>query len=267
MLPVYMGPDVRHAAQPAEKTEIVYRLDAGQMRVPMSTARIEGQSVSYDQVDGGLIADQSVGTLRITYPHPDAPVGCARAEVQIDSAAMPNVMQLDRRPGEALPWFQRLSHSAPSPADAQHETWVLDIPRAELDDLLGTLSSPGHVTIAGRGKTTGVTLTTEFNLRHSQGSCQKVPELDAVMRNVRDSGRLVAYSRPMSARAQLLEKHVSSVAMVEKSQAAGSTGISVSNRLPAVLPTAHITGLAAVDSDLSDRTVLLPSRDDVQSKR
>ena len=246
-LPVFMGPDLRKPT-PVEKVEISYRLDAGQMHVPLATARIDGHSFSYDRVGGSVLPDRTVTSLKITYPHPDALADCARAEVQIESAAMPDVLQLDHRPGESLPWYRRMSAPAPSPNDAQHETWVMDVPRTQLDDLMGVLATPGHVQLANRGQTTGVTLSTDFNQRRSQGACQRIPELDGLMSRVRNSGRLVAYSRPLSARSQQLEYASLADQQMLRMNGPATNPTAVAGDptgQPAAAPIARITGVIA----------------------
>ena len=69
-----------------ESASIVYRLDAGKLEQPLDVARVEGQKILYEQVASSPLAEQSMGTLTITYPHPGGRPGMAQAMFAIDSA-------------------------------------------------------------------------------------------------------------------------------------------------------------------------------------
>ncbi|HEY2880777.1 MAG TPA: hypothetical protein VGJ15_00035 [Pirellulales bacterium] len=200
--PYYFGPDVRKAAPTPDPIEISYRLDAARLNIPVAVTRVEGQLVSYDDVAGSLQPNRTVGSLHVVYPHPQAQSGFARVELRIDADPTPSIVQLQDRTSESLPWFRRLSQPAKPTDDAEHEIWQLDVPRSQLDSLLGTLAQPGHVATVKRGQTAGAALTTQVNGHQYQANCQPLPELDALMRRVRNEGQLVEYRRPMSAQAK-----------------------------------------------------------------
>ena len=138
-------------------------------------------------------------------PGADAPAGEARIEVQIDAAPLPKMVQLDDAAKETSSWFQQFSRPRETPVAASHETWAMNLPKAELDRLLGVLATPGSVVTSKQAQTAGASLTTHFNGHHYHGTCRPVPQLDELMRRVRDQGRLVAYSHPLSASTQQLE--------------------------------------------------------------
>src|SRR4051812_19655544 len=69
-----------------ETAALVYRLDAGRQTAPLSVTRVEGQHVSYDEVPSSPLADQSVGTLSVTYPHPTLGKQAAAATVIVETA-------------------------------------------------------------------------------------------------------------------------------------------------------------------------------------
>ena len=162
-------------------------------------ARVEGKAVSYDEVAGSPLADRTVGTLNVIYPHPEAPPEFARAEVRIDAAPLPDLVQLDERSSELLPWYRHGSHGSRDAGEVSHETWQLDLPCAELDQLLARLATP-QVVVTDGGKQAGANIKTSYNGRHYQSNCQPVPEFDALMQRIRRDGRLVSYTRPLTAR-------------------------------------------------------------------
>ncbi len=241
--PFYMGPDVRRGTDQAAEVDISYRLDASQLNIPVAVTRVEGQLVSYDKVAGSLSPDRTVGSLRILFPCADAPPGYARAEVQIDAAPLPKTMQIDEPAQGSASWYQRLSPPRESTATVSHETWALNLPKAELDQLLGVLATPGSVTTVKQAQSAGAALTTHFNGHHCQGACRPVPELDALMRRIRDHGQLVAYSRPLTAQSQRLQQ-MSSVALFREDRLQEIDGV-VDPHQNASTQLAQTSGLAA----------------------
>ena len=258
--PLYMGPDLRRGTEQATQVDISYRLDAGKLDIPVAVSRVEGQFVSYDEVAGSLHSERTVGSMHITYPCPDAPADCARVEVQIDAAPLPKIAQLDPAPTESNLWYRRLSHPRSAKTDTSHETWALDLPKAELDQLMGVLATPGHVTKNGTAKPGGATLTTDFNGHRYRAVCPPVAELDALMRKVRDHGQLVAYSRPLLAGAQL-QRETSAVALFREPQSPSIDGV-VDPSLPGgSTQVAQTSGLAAPNAS---RVVYLPANDTIR---
>jgi hypothetical protein len=244
--PVYFGPDLRRPAVNPEATEIVYRLDASQLHVPVAVARVEGQLVSYNEVAHSVLPDRTTGTLKIVYPCPDAPAGFARAEVQVTADPLPAFTELDNSLAHNK-WLGRFAAPRKPVMEAVRETWALDLPKAELDQLLGALAKPGCVTVANPGEMAGGNITTLFSTRRSSGDCRPISELDALMRRVRNEGQLVAYTNPLSARGKMAGTPPSVVAYREWHGDEGSgvqvaqTGLSMpcpapSGRILAVRP-------------------------------
>ena len=127
-----------------QSASIVYRLDAGKMEQPLDVARVEGQKILFEQVASSPLADQSIGTLTVTYPHPGGRPGLAQAKFAIDSipakapkpAATRSWNPLSRKP-PAPPMPTALVTSQPE----IHEMWVLDIPVAESDQYFKLLAA------------------------------------------------------------------------------------------------------------------------------
>jgi hypothetical protein len=261
--PFYMGPDLRQAPQQAAEVDITYRLDASRLNIPVAVARIEGQLVSYDDVAGSVSPDRTVGSLRIIYPSADAPTGYARIEVQVDAAPLPKMPQLDDPAKGSASWYERLSSPRELPAAASHETWAMNLPKAELDRLLGLLSTPGSVMAGKQAQTAGAMLTTHFNGHHYRGACRPVPQLDALMRKVRDQGRLVAYTHPLSSNAQPLERF-SSVAMFRDQPGQDSNVPNDPSMEKGPPQLATTSGLAAPNAS---RVVYLPAGPDSTIRR
>jgi len=263
---IYLGPDLRAGVPSQELVGVVYRLDASQLNETLALARIEGQAVSYDEVVGSQLADRTVGTLNVIYPHPEAPPEFARAEVRIDAAPLPDLVQFDERSSAPAPWYRNGAHPSRATAEASHETWQLDIPYDELQQLLTRLATP-HVVVT-EGKTSGASIKTSYNGRHYQSNCQPVPELDQLMQRVRRDGRLVAYTRPLTARAQRLEKSSAVLAYREMHShaVAGMNDSYVAAPASGQLQLAQ-SGLAAPRFDDSNRMVFLPPAGDAANRR
>jgi hypothetical protein len=264
---VYLGPDLRTPGPPAELTGIVYRLDAAPLNESLAVARIEGQTVSYDEVAASRLTDRTVGTLRIIYPHPEAPPELARAEVQIDAAPLPDLAHLNERSSELLPWYRHGMQPTHETAEASHETWQLDLPRAEMEQLLGRLATP-HVVVSEGNKQSGANLKTSFNGHHYQANCQPVPELDALMQRIRRDGRLVSYTRPLTARAQRLEQTSAVLAYREMHLHSGGIPTDSYAAMPQeMLPGLARSGLASPWADAPNRMAFVPSTDSASEHR
>lgn len=257
LAPVYLGPDVRREASPPAETDITYRLDAGRLNVPVAVARIEGQAVSYDEVPGSLWPERTMGTLRIVYPHPEAPPGYARTEVRIDAEPLPDLSHLADTDQQQRKWYARIPKRRPMQTEAAHETWVIDLPKAELDELIGELSVPGRVTVLDSKSTEGAKLETAIRGHKFRGACRPIAELDAVMRRVRSEGRLVSYSRPITLQAARAQERsaITAYRALRDSQHHGAVNPYAEGEAGRLALT---SGLAAPKSDLATRVVLLP---------
>lgn len=199
-----------------DTASITYKIDAGQNGVPLSVVRIEGRLVSYDEVPVGAVADRCVGTLSIEYPHPRGRDGYALARVAIESRdGLPAVG--GNLVAGGLEWTQRLSVAAPwnwfaSTRSTQaagsvssdragegpriHETWELDIPKSELDAVVGSLDQAGFFDASAQTGS-AVEVTARLNRSTVRKRYDSVPALDLVMQRVRGQGQLISYDRSL----------------------------------------------------------------------
>ena len=255
---IYLGPDFRTGSPQPEPIGVVYQLDAARLNETLAVARIEGQAVSYDEVYGSPLSDRTVGTLSVIYPHSEASPEFARAEVRIDARPTPELPQLGQRATELLPWYRHGAASARDASDTAHEVWQLDVPRVELDQLLAHLATPRTVTAGGSNP--GAQIKMSYNDQHYQTGCQPVPQLDALMQRVRREGRLVSYARPLTARAQHLEKTSAVLAYREMhSHGASEPEDSYVAAPYQGQPLLARSGLAAPRFEDASRVVFLPS--------
>ena len=109
-----------------------YQVDAGLLNLPVAVARVEGQRLCFEQFASQPRAGSAVGKLSIRYPHPEGKPGLARVELAVTN---------DPRPQR--PWWQP-THWLPTsaskgPTAASSELWLLDIPKADLDQILAEM--------------------------------------------------------------------------------------------------------------------------------
>ena len=81
-------------------------------------------------------------------------------------------------------------------ADGIESAWALDIPAAQVDLLIGQLGTQGYFT-ESMGLDTGVELSTRINELNVTKTWPAVPELNALVRNVRRQGKLVSHREPL----------------------------------------------------------------------
>lgn len=155
-----------------EKAVLSYRVDAGQLSIPLAVSRIEGQMVSYDEVPSAATPNRSTGLLLLTYPHPAERAGMVEAKVVIACA---------------------VDIKSNQPAGFREE-WVLDIPKSELDTLYAQLRGLSFFS-ASPHPTPGIEITSTLNGKKVQKLWQTVPEFEALMQRVRRDGQLAAYER------------------------------------------------------------------------
>lgn len=177
------------AAGMYEKARVSYEVDAGEMQVPVSVAKIEGQLVSYQQVPSSLQAGETLGRLEIEYPHPRGLNGYALARVTVESSFAGKEGQTPSKTSK-LPVVGAWT----DPRTKTMEVWELDIPRSEFDRIVAALNqaryfdrsmdNPGPVSMAA--KIDGNDVDKKWN---------RVAELDGLMVAVRGHGRLVTYNR------------------------------------------------------------------------
>ncbi len=192
-----------------ESGAIVYRLDAGQLAQPLDVARVDGQKVSYEQFASSPLADQSIGTLSITYPHPGGRAGCAQARFALDSApTMPSATSALNPFAKKSPGAQTMASKA-TPQGEIHEVWVLDIPSTESDQYFKLLAAQSFYNTE-RPEAKGARLTVTVNGSRATKNWDQLAELNALIQRVRRQGQLVAYSRP-AALAGVAESPITSV--------------------------------------------------------
>lgn len=185
-----------------DSAKIEYKLDAGQLNLPLAVTRVEGQLVSYDQVPSNPRRDKSIGTLKIEYPHPDGRPGVARARLEISSTAPGASAAAATAGGTNSSWSKvantlspkRLWTSATSRQPKVDEAWELDIPRSHLDEAVTSLNRSGYFDTRQKG-IEGVAVAARVDGKQLNKSWRQVPELNELMLMVRNQGRLVSYAR------------------------------------------------------------------------
>src|SRR5262249_44419088 len=159
--------------------------------------RIEGQQISYDQVASSPLPDQSIGTLTITFPHPDGRSDVAEARFALDST------RAKTSPSKSWNPFHKSSQKEMPAAMVSsqpeiHDLWPLDLPRAESDGLFKLLANQGFYNTE-RPQAVGAELASTVNGAETRKSWDQLPELNTLIQRVRKSGQLVAYARPTTA--------------------------------------------------------------------
>ncbi len=179
-----------------QSASLTYRLDAGKLQQPLDVARVEGPSVSYEQVASSPLPDQSVGTLSLTYPHPAGRMGYAQAKFTLESAHLKSTPPTSWNPfRKTAPGPQPpLSFSGAQPE--VHEVWVLDIPSGESDQYFKLLSSYNFFNTERPAAGDAAQLTVKLNGGEIHKNWDQLPELNALVQRVRREGRLAVYARP-----------------------------------------------------------------------
>lgn len=182
-----------------QNASLTYRLDAGKLQQPLDVIRVEGQTISYEQVASSPLPEESIGTLSVTFPHPSDRAGFAEARFELDSGRRPA-----KTAAKSLNPFKK-KPKGPPPASslltahpALHEAWVLDIPSAESDQLFKMLSSQGFYSTDRPGAVCAE-LTVKINDTELHKDWDQIVELNALVQRVRRQGQLVAYVRPTGA--------------------------------------------------------------------
>jgi hypothetical protein len=178
---------------------LTYRLDAGQLGQPLDVVRVEAQRVTCEQVATSPVSGETIGTLRVIYPHPSGRAGSALVRFVLDGAGA--------KPAGALPkgWNPFAPQPTEQPAPlaiagtqpALHETWELDIAAVESEQIFKMLSDLGFYTSerpAGPAR-----LTVTMNGSEQTKAWDQIAALNQLIQRVRAQGRLVAYSRPATA--------------------------------------------------------------------
>jgi len=171
-----------------ETASLEYRLDASRLNLPLTITHVEGQLVSYDHTTSNPEPGESTGSLRLIYPHPTGRAGLALARVEIESKLPPPTVA----PATADRAAAALLSAGGQPI---HETWELDISRAELDRIVARLNASGYFEKKSK-RAPGVTVTAKLDGRKVEKDWEQSPELDLLMVRVRREGQLVGLDRP-----------------------------------------------------------------------
>lgn len=160
-----------------DKAKITYRTDFPGMKAPPVSAS-GAQLASYTPAGQAEAARNCRGTLEIIYPHPDGRPGLALARVVIGAEPVRAKPTGWRR---VIPW--------PQPRDdSGQETYAIDIPRAELDHIVGKLQQTGYFEKTSKSQRTS-DLAAQIDGGAVRRSWDHVPELDALLAHICASGR------------------------------------------------------------------------------
>jgi hypothetical protein len=178
-----------------QEASLTYRLDAGKLEQSLDVTRIDGQTVSYEQVASSPLADQSIGTLSITYPHPAGRAGYSLVKFSLESnSATPNQSKSwhpFKKPAKD-PWPPTgLASSQPE----VHESWQLDIPSGDSDQFFKIISSQGFYQTQ-KPDAVGAQLAIKINGKEVRKNWDQIAELNALVQRVRREGQLMSYIRP-----------------------------------------------------------------------
>jgi hypothetical protein len=174
-----------------DTARLEYRLDAGKLGQPLDVVRVDGRTVRYEQVASSPLAEQSIGTLVIQYPHPAGKSGLARVTYSLDSGR-PNASR-----AEGLnPFHFGQSAAAITPGHEEiHEVWAMDIDRAESSRLFELLTRQNFY--HSQEKQGGVAeLAVTIDGKQIRKRWEQVAELNHLALRVRRDGQLVALLRP-----------------------------------------------------------------------
>jgi hypothetical protein len=179
-----------------QSASLTYRLDAGKLQLPLDVARVEGQSVSYEQVASSPLPDQSIGTLSLTYPHPTGRVGYAQAKFTLESTHAKSTPQTSWNPFKKTPPGSQSPVSFSGAQPEVHEVWVLDVPSVESDQYFKLLSTYNFFNTERPTAGDAAQLTVTLNGGEVHKNWDQIAELNALVQRVRREGRLAAYARP-----------------------------------------------------------------------
>jgi hypothetical protein len=175
-------------AEPQRKVTLTYRTESDRLNL-LARGRSDGpQLASYHEPHAAPVPEFTQSTLRIEYPHPHGREGHALATAVFEASpddAPSGISALwskvtgssdDEEPESGNAWFR--------------ETWTLDVPRWQLDRVLGELEKSGFFR---RSKTLGakVEVSTQIDGVRFSKPFTSVAELDSLILSIRSRGRLV----------------------------------------------------------------------------
>jgi hypothetical protein len=204
------------AAGVFDAVQITYQQSSGPVAKPAEPA----SGVQLASYSAPLPAAQPTGgphkirTLSLQYPHPDGRVGFALAEVVVEKplapSAPPGQMPDNSRAAESvkstlgLSWFSNLLRDnlpGVAFADGVEEAYALDIPIAEVDQIVRALDAQGYFAdrepVPGVIPAGGPMLATRVNGLAVQRQWRSAPELNELVWRVRSEGTLVSHRKPV----------------------------------------------------------------------
>lgn len=182
------------------KAEIAYNVDPARLNLPLAASRIEARQVAYEHVTSGPGTTNNTARLTLKYPHPEGRAGVAQARLEIAATGPSAVKPVDnstwgrvKSTTAKVTFYDRFFGDQKSGTVVQ-ETWEADLPKQRLDAIIAELNRSGFFA-DGQSSSDGTQLTAQLDKKKANKSWQQVPALDAVMYEIREQGRLVAYTR------------------------------------------------------------------------
>jgi hypothetical protein len=179
---------VGNRAPSYDSATISYRLPSA---APQSAGEV--QTVSYSSPPATPARTQ---ILSIEYPHPAGKRGFALAEVIV---ARDPATVADNRSNDWLAGFRRMARDRMpgiTYGEGIESAWALDVPIAEVDELIARLDAQGYFADKNR-PTAGAELSARINGLSFSKPWQSVPELNALVGQVRREGKLVSHRQPL----------------------------------------------------------------------
>lgn len=188
------GGTQRPAAEPQHQVSLTYRTESDRLNL-LARGKSDGpQLVSYDEPQAGRVPEFTQSTLRIEYPHPHGREGYALATVVFEASP-----EDAHKSGISALWSKVTGSSDDDGSQARRpwfrETWTLDVPRWQLDQVLGQLKKSGYF---HRSKTLGaeVEISTQIDDVRFSKPFTAVSELDSFILSIRSRGRLADGTPP-----------------------------------------------------------------------
>ncbi|MBX7168304.1 MAG: hypothetical protein K1X74_18355 [Pirellulales bacterium] len=178
-----------------DQATLRYESDAATQGVALPVARVDRSQVSYEALPTSPVKGQCQSTLVLEYPHPKGHAGMARATVELQASPAQVVAgDASLTSGEPKPWWQFDWPGRRKPPQV-YEKWVLDVPRAQVDQVLDRLNQAGYFDRDLKASDSGVELAVTLSDKRTKKAWRSVPELEALAQQARLQGQLVGYER------------------------------------------------------------------------
>lgn len=188
-----------------DRASIAYQIDGAKRRIPLRASSVNTVAFNeYDtattsaKVDSGTDESNSIwksAQLSIEYPHPEELPGMARASLRLSarSSLSENNVATGAERSLASQLLRKVGLDADTSSANQKmcddELWVLDLPKAQLDLLLGDLSAGGFFEPQTRPNA-GTHLDIRVNHGRTEKAWSPEPRLDDFVMRVYREGRL-----------------------------------------------------------------------------